>query len=355
MKYQTEIITQIDASFAQQWKQLWKKAENANVYNSYEWFATCLETYKITDYELYVCYKDGTLVALLPLQKYRIYGIPVCGIFCKDKAVETGFLIEKYDRTLFKHFFDSIIKKKNLYFQKIDCKAAHLLHQLYPELFFSLMSVNPYISLTGDPFTNASATTISRIQKVIKKNPDTLRFESYRTDLEKHLLTMFMLQENSSKKVRSMDIFAQETTRNYYINLVKLCAKFIQINFLYFGKVPIAYELGFIYRDRYLGDQISYHNEYKKYVPGKVLVYYMANELKKQKINVLDQGGGISSYKLSFTNTYHILYTMYYSHNPVIMFYWKLINEVRRLRQVAYPKKYTRDHEFLFKRLQDVK
>ncbi len=58
MQYRTEIKRTLDEKLIHEWKKLWEKAENANIYNSYEWFISCLDAKLLTDYELHVCYKD---------------------------------------------------------------------------------------------------------------------------------------------------------------------------------------------------------------------------------------------------------------------------------------------------------
>jgi len=55
---------------------------------------------------------------------------------------------------------------------------------------------------------------------------------------------------------------------------------------------------------------------------------------------------------MEFTSDYRVLYNIYYSPNFFVMLWWKLINKLRRLRQIIKPKKYTRDHEFLFKTIE---
>jgi CelD/BcsL family acetyltransferase involved in cellulose biosynthesis len=348
--YHTAILKHIDEVFIEQWKMLWEKAENANIYNSYEWFLTFLHTVNENEYELHVCYRDGELVALLPLQVYRCFGIKTYGTIYRNHQWDTPFLIEKYDKELFQDFFGSILQhRKTLYIQKIDDKATQLLHELFPDFFFSLISVNPTVSLTQDPFANASESLVQQVKRLRKKYAGELRFAMYSTDLERHLEAMLALQEKSSKKARSMDIFADEENKRYYRNLTKYCSRFVKINLLYYNNEPIAYEFGFLYKDIYAGDQISYHNEHKKLIPGKMIVFLLTEELVKQNVQLLDVGGGISNYKMQFTNTYRILYNLYYSRNVLILSWWRLVNTIRRQKQVFFPKKNTRDHEFLFK------
>lgn len=351
MQYTTKIVTKIDESFIQEWQELWESSENANLFNSYEWFLTCLDTKIVKEYEIHVCYKDGKLVGLIPLQRYQCFGVNVYGSICREYLLDTPFLIENYNKTLIKQLFISVFKRKNIYLQKIDEKAVDILHALFPKLFFSLSSVNPILAIQDDPFENTSESTMNRLKKIIKKNSENLHFFDFSTNLDNHLETMFTLQKKTSKSARSLDIFANKETKAYYRSLTKNCGRFIKINFLYLDTLPIAYEYGFLYKHTYFGSQIAYHNEYKKFVPGKLIIYYLLDSLKNTGVNIVDQGGGISSYKAAFSNGYRTLYNLYYSTNNFIMMWWKVINKTRRVKQMLFPKKYTRDHEFLFKTL----
>lgn len=349
--YKIEVVKKVDKELQETWEALWEKAENANMYNSYPWFHTCLETGKIENYKVYLCYKNNNLVAILPLQQYRCFGIKVFGSFDKEHLVDTPFLIESYDKEIVKPFFEEILQKENIFLQKLDDKATKVVHEVFPNLFFTLMSVNPLLNLENDPFAHMSPSTLGQIKRIIHKNEDKLVFKTYRTNLPEHLKTIFALQNNSSKKARAMDIFADEKNRVYYSNLITYCKQFVCINILYFDDKPIVYEIGAMYHNHYAGDQISYHNDYKKLSPGRLLTFYLLSHLKQEKITELDMGGGISSYKMSVAGNYRLLYNMYYSPNSIVMFWWKVINKARRVKQILFPKKFTRDHEFLFKTL----
>jgi len=351
--YSINTIKKLDESIIKQWKELWEKAENANIYNSYEWFLACVETFTIKEYEVYVCYKDGKLIAVLPLQPYKCFGVKVYGTFCRERLVDTPFLMKNYEKETFKYFFENVFKRHNIYLQKLDDKATKILHELFPHLFIVLISVNPFIDLTGDPISAMLKSMVNRITKIMKKNTDVLRYEIYNTNLQKYFKALLALQEKSSKKTRSMDIFEDKKTKDYYSALIKYCNKFVRINILYYNDLPIVYEFGFLYKNMYVGDQISYHNDYKQLSPGKIMIFRLIEHLKNKnkQVTTLDQGGGISDYKQQFTQKYRLFYNVYYSNNIFVLFWWKSINKIRRVKQVLFPKKFTRDHEFLFKTL----
>ncbi|HZE86807.1 MAG TPA: GNAT family N-acetyltransferase [Methylomirabilota bacterium] len=349
-KYQIHTIKNLEETLIKEWKQLWEQAENATIFNSYEWFVSCQEVEKFKEYEIHVCYKDDKLVGLLPLQASYQFGIKVMSVVGKAFLVDTPFLLQTYDASLLEHFFKHIITKKNIYLQKIDNQAASLLQILFPKMFFPLMSVNPYITITDDPFASVSPSTVSQIKKMLRKNPGQFRFEIFdgEIDLEKHLQTMFAVEQNSSKKQRSMDIFSKQQNKDFFTAISKNAKKFVRIGFLYYDTIPISYQFGFLCSKEFIAYQTSYLNEYRKLRPGKTMLFHLLQSLKEQ-VRIIDLGGGISAYKQEFTPDYHFLYDMYYSRNLFIMLWWKFINIVRRLKQIIFPQKFTQDHRFLFK------
>ncbi|HSX10002.1 MAG TPA: GNAT family N-acetyltransferase [Candidatus Saccharimonadales bacterium] len=348
--YKVTTIKTIDKQFVNDWKQLWQRAENSNIYNSYEWFITCLELGQIGKYEIDVCYDGDRLVAVMPFEKYKCFGVTVYGSVNKDHHIDTPLLIEKYDRILYKRFFEAILKRKNLYFQKIDNEDVKILHKVFPTLFFSLISVNPTIDLRGEVFATVTPSTLSQMKRNVRKNP-ALNFKVYKGNLDEHMKTMLEIQKHSSKSARNMDIFQDEETKIYYTAILKNFGSVIRLCFLYLGDIPIAYQYGFVCRKTFIGDQIAFHNDYAKLRPGKTLVYHLMQYLKENGMDFIDQGGGVGAYKMEFAKDYRFLYNLYYSNNPFIMMYFKLINKMRRMRQVMFPKKHTRDYEFLFKTL----
>lgn len=347
-QYYSIIINKPDDSFIKEWQTLWERAENANIFNSYEWFLLYTEAYEIKNYEILACFKSRKLVAVLPLYKKKRFGLLVSASI--GDTVEPTFLIEKYDKKLFKHFFTNIIKKRSLYLIKVDEKAVAILRSLFPRMFFPLVSANPYISLGDDPFRFMSKSNLKNLKKMLRRNAEDIRFELYddTNDLEKYLQMMFSLEEKSAKKLRSMDIFSKEENREFFRNMVKYCHKFVKIGILYYQDIPVAYQFGLQYRNIFLAEQTAYLFEYRKLDPGKTMLARLLNELVGTSVTKFDFGGGMSMYKREFTPEYHCFYDLYISKNVVFMLWWKSINNIRRIKQVLFPLKNTRDHEFLF-------
>lgn len=350
--YTNKIITNIDESFIKEWNDLWEISENANTFNTYGWFLVTKETLKTEKFEIHACYKENRLVAVVALFFEKRFGITIASSQ-GYKPVNTPFLMKEYDEAIFKAFFGDIIKTRNIYFAKVDKNAVDILHRLFPKMFFSLISANPYLDRNENPELFLSTTNHKNARRIIKKLGNDLTFKTYdhNDDLMKYLTLLFAVEQKSEKKLRSMDIFSKEETRNFFINIVKHCSQLIKIHILYYQNNPIAYTFNFTYRNMFTGYQTSYLSEYKKFYPGKVILVHDLESLRDTTFDIFNLGGGVSSYKLEFAPTYFFLYDLYFSKNSLHMLWWKAINFARRIKQILFPIKHTRDHEFLFKTL----
>lgn len=351
--YTSNLATNIDEQFILEWKALWEKSANATVFNSVEWFLTCIQADSIKEFLLVAVYNKDRLVGVLPLKKSKKFFIPVVSVLSSHFQVDTAFLIEKNDSELLEALFSYLMKKYNIYIPKIDENAVTLLQTLFPQVFFTLLSVNPIISFKNDPFLSASQSTMQQIRKIIRKNADQLSFSLYdgSHNLSKQLQIMFRLEQSSSKKTRKMDIFSDKKNVTFFRTICRKYPDAVRIGFLYYEKKPIAYQFGFLTKNVFIAFQTAYLFDYRKLRPGKTMLYYLIAKLKEDAVTLLDFGGGISNYKLDFTHEYTLFYDFYYSNNSLILFWWKLINKARRMKQVLHPEKNTRDHEFLFKEL----
>lgn len=352
-KYQTEVIKNINAALIEQWKKLWERGENANIFNSYEWFLTCQKTFGINNYEINVCFKNNNLVAVLPVFFTRCFGIKVTSTIANKYVAGSALLVENYEAPLLKHFFEEIISKRNLHITKIDSEAAVLLKKNFPRMFFPLISVNPYLEINNDPLRFMEKKNLYKLNRILKKNADCLDFKTFdnKNNLNKYVERVFETEQKSAKKQRHMDLFSKKENRDLYRNIVKYCNRFVSISFLRYKKEPVAYSFSFIYNKTCLGFQTSYLFDYRKLSPGKIMTMLLLTTLKDRSIELFDFSGGISSYKREFTPVYYFQYNLYYSKNIFVMQWWKLINLARRLNQILFPIKHTKDHEFLFTKI----
>ncbi len=354
--YHTKILREIDKTLIAQWKKLWAKAENANAFNSYEWFVTSKEAGKIESYEIFACYDQEMLVAIFPLCPSRSYGVNVWVPMGDEFIVDTAFLIEKYDPEICKSLFKQIFIHKNIYITTLDEKATTLLKKVFPQLFFSLISVNPYIDFQNDPLRFLSGSQRRKMKPILKENQDHLHFKKYTAEdnLEDHLEKIFEIEQQSAKKLHAKDVFSKQENIDFYRTMLKHCRKFVVIYFLYYDEIPFVYGFCLRYGSKVVGYQTSYLATYRNFSPGKIMLKYSLEDMMDDGVDTFDFGGGVSAYKQAFTPQYFYLYNLYHSGNPFIMMWWKAINAVRRGKQVLFPQKFTKDHQFLFKTFSQV-
>lgn len=354
MKNTLKIIRhqKIEDQLIKDWEVLWEKAENANINNSYEWFLMHYENSNDKKIVIYTCYEQQELVGIFPFIENQYFGIPTMTTPGSNISFNTPFLVRNITSDILEPVFEQITKDfDNLFIPKIDTKETEILHNLFPKIFFHLMSANPFIDLTENPFQFLSKSSLKGIDRVLKKHKHNLSIKYYdqHSDLNNHLETIFYIDQNSGKKQKSRDIFSKKENREVFQNFVKYCKRYIKICFLYYKDIPIAYDFIFTYKQTFLDYQTSYLLEYNQLSPGKIILYSMLKGLNKHEFKLFDLCGGLSNFKQKFTQTYYLQYNLFYSNKKLIMLHWRLINTARRIKQILLPEKHTRDHEFLFK------
>lgn len=347
MQYKTHIVTNINDTFVKSWIKLWNESENSTIYNSYEWFQAYSEN--IT-FVVYACYEGEELVGVIALTQKNIFKVKCLVPLGYHDVGGTPILLKKYDSRIIESLFYDLLEK-NICITNIDEDLSKVLRNIFSKKLFSLISVNPYLDLSEDFETNMSKSNLKEMKKSIRKNGDDfeLKYFSEKDNLNKHLKTMISIENESSKKNKNMDILYKSEVQKSFTKMIKFCNKFVHIAFLYYKKEPIAYQFGFICKNKFTALQTAFLAKYRSLNPGRLMLYLLFQKLKKEKIKIVDLGGGISSYKTSFTPSYYCLYDIYSSNNALVMLWWKAINTARRAKQILFPLKHTRDHEFLFK------
>jgi CelD/BcsL family acetyltransferase involved in cellulose biosynthesis len=352
-KYTVKVLDSLSGSFIKEWRELWDRAENCNIFNSYDWFLTCEKTYRFRDFAVYACYNGNQLVGVLAVVFRRFYGVRVAMAPGSVYVVEPPVLLEKYDEDIVRAILFKLGEEHNYFITKINKEELGLVKKSIPGVFCVLASVNPYLEIGDDPFRFVSKGNMGNLRRRIKKSGDNLRFRMYYSsdNLDKYLEEMIMIEQQSTKKRRQMDLFSSQENREIYKNMIAGFGEKVSICFLYYENQPIAYSFNFTYKKRFIFFQIAYLFAFRKFSPGKQLVVHLLKFLKEQKIEVFDFSGGISSYKQEFAPEFYMQYNVMYSQNSLVMGWWKLINFARRMKQVLLPTRYTKDHEYLFRRV----
>ncbi len=352
-KYIVKVLDSLDDSFIAEWKALWERGVNGNIFNSYEWFLTCEKTYHFREFAVYACYEEERLVGVLAVVFSKLYGVRVASVPGGVYVVEPPVLLEVYDGGITDAIFGRLGAEHNFFINKINKEEWELVRGSVPGALGVLSSVNPYLEIGDDPFRFVSKNNMSNLGRKMRKYKDNFSFEMYdaQDDLNTCLQEMIAVEQESSKKREDMDLFSSEVNREIYKNMIKYCRKFVSVCFLRYDDKAIAYSFNFTHRKVFLFFQTAFLFEYRKMSPGKVMVVYLLRFLKEHGFGVCDFSGGVSRYKRDFVPEFYFQYNVMYSRSTFVMGWWSLVNSVRRIRQVLLPKKNTKDHEFLFRRV----
>ncbi|MFA6502054.1 MAG: GNAT family N-acetyltransferase [Parachlamydiales bacterium] len=349
--FKITIIENIDNPFIDEWKELWDSSINKNIFNSPEWFLSCIEAFSINNYQIYAGYENGKLAATFPLIKKSLFGINTSQSICNGLISDTPFLVKNYNDDLLTNFFKPLLSSNNIFISMIDSEVARLLHNDFPKAFFSLISANPVLKLEDNPLRYISKSNRKNLKKTLNKYEDDLecRLVCSEQDIQDYLHVMFEIEYNSVKRSRHTDMFSEPEIRILFQKISKYLSKYTRIYFLLHKNIPIAYQFGFINRNTFLAYQTAYLSEFNKLDPGKVLLVNLLEIIKSNECHEFDFGCGMSSYKRELTPNYKVFYNLYSSNNLIILYWWELINCIRRVKQILFHHKFSDDYKYLFR------
>jgi hypothetical protein len=89
------------------------------------------------------------------------------------------------------------------------------------------------------------------------------------------------------------------------------------------GKTRIAFVIGLRQQNSLIYHALTYHPDFHKYSPGKVLLLYLGEWMHENKLNILDFGDGNEPYKYNFANKERELHSIFISKKHKILFILK--------------------------------
>ena len=328
---------------------------HAHFFNTPAWFISCLNTYDINEYYIFVAYQGHELVGILPLVKEKKFGIDVFVSPGRRYLEKSTILVIDNNYQILNKLINEVGKHGNIYLTELSEEITHMLSKDQEEGLLTLSSINPYILLKDNPFGSLSEKQKKRITGKIRKNLGNFKFVHIRNNLGFHLQTVFDLETRSSKKLANKDSFSDAKIRKLFTSLINYAKDYISIDFILYKNLPIVSSLGFIFKDRYLAYYTCYDSNFRDYFPGKILTYFMLTKLSEERMEVFDFSRGHNSFKNDFTKNWEFQYDFYFSKNPLIILWWEGINSLRRMKQILIKNDQSLDNDFLFKKYKSNK
>lgn len=352
---EVKIIKEITPDFIHQWQKLWEDSSYGHFFNSVYCILACLKAFKIKEYWIFTVFKDGKLVVILPLIKTRKFGVKVFSSPGKKYIEKSTLLLTDKDKNLLDHLMTEIAKIGNIYLTEVPEEIADRLSADKQHSLISLSSINPFITLDENPYRYLTKKQKSKIVNKIKKNIGSLSYGHYRDNLDKHLETVFQIENKSSKKLKRKDSFSNTEIKDLFKALVNIARQYVVIDILYFNGLPIVSGLGLMFKNKYLAYHTAYVNDFRELIPGKMLTFCMLSRLRNEGVSLFDFSRGHNVFKGEFTNKHLLQYDYYYSINPLVRILWNAINSLRRLKQVVIRNRYSLDGYYLFRKYEDIR
>lgn len=293
----------IDEALKYEWKKLWFHSEYRNYFNSFEWFESCIDIFKIKNYKVIKIYKNDSLICIIPLEKKGTTLISP-GDKYLDKST---LLVKNIDIEMVKQLKSYLyINKQSLILTELDQDLAAMFGEKQMK---EISSENPYIDLTTDINNIIKTKEKHHIENIIKKNHE-LSVQIYKSNTYKYLDIIYDIEKKSNKPQKKREMFSDPKAKNIFCKLA--ATKYPIVAILYHNKTPIAHLFGIKNKkNNFMAYHMAYKKEFKKYQPGKILILFLINFLKEKQYTVFDLSRGNSLLKKHFSKNSRINYSIY--------------------------------------------
>ena len=315
-----EVIKELNNNFVGKWHEVWENQQNIHFFNSPEWFISCLKTFNIKNYSIFVGYRNEQIKIIWPVVKMRKFGINVLGSPGGKYLDKSSLLFVDNDLEIIEALVEKILKNANIYLVEINKEIKNNIVDLGITRLIWQASINPYISLDLEPFRFIKNKQRNEIRNKIKKHQNSFSFKLYVDNLDRYLETIFEIEKKSFKRKKGKHIFNKKIAKNLFSNIISKQGN-VSISLLYFNNKPIAHMFGLICKKRFLGYHMAYLEGYRKLIPGKVLLYFLLLELVKRRFTLFDFSRGDSILKKQFTQQKKIQYDIFISKKVIVNFY----------------------------------
>lgn len=313
------------------WDNLWEKSPDAHFFNSSGYFLSFIDAFEPRFRRIIFCYDRGELVAVLPLIQSKKFGIPV--LACPDQAKNyldrTSFLVSRNITQFIDQFTVHARKLGNIYLA--DC--SDFISGAFctsPTCFLEEAIKCPRGKIREDALANMSTKQKRNIRRRIRKNEDHLEFKYFTENLNQQFEIMIEIERDSEKPQKGIALFDHEDARKLYRSIIKASPRNVAVGMLYFDKQPIASAFGLICKNTFLCTHMAFRSKFRNLEPGKMLICFLLEELRKKGVQNFDFSKGDGRLKREFTDEFPAQHNIYFSNNILVMAWWKLVIEGKR-------------------------
>lgn len=301
----------VDEEFLKKWKELWEQSKEGHFFNTPDWFLASCEVYNVTDFTIITIEEKEELVLVLPLVKKKIFGVPFLTCLGGKFVNKSPLLVREINEPLLQELSDFLIKQGDFYLQEVSSEITEILCSGNKILIKKEASINPYLSISPDPFCYLSSKNKSQIRGILRKNEKEVTFKTFVGEPDA-LEVVFALDKRSSKKQQGKATFVTEQDKQFFRELLKRMPKRFIIDILYHKDTPVVYGVGFVYKKIFHASNTAFDANYRFLRPGKLLAHFRLKRLQEEDFDLIDFGRGNSVLKQEFTKLGKIQYDIFY-------------------------------------------
>lgn len=301
----------LDETLIKRWHTLWENSPEGHFFNTPEWFEATRTIYHIKEFTIVTIEEDGELVLVLPLVTKKVFGVPVLSSPGGKFLNKSTLLIRDINKQVLLELRDFLMKQGNFYLQELSSELADILSAENNRVTKHEASINPYLHISPDPFSQLSSKNRSQIRGLIRKYEQDLSFK-YVTGDQKALEIVFEIDNRSSKNQQGKGTFITKEDKEFFRELLRLMPEKFTIDIVSYKEVPIIYGIGFIYKNIYHAYITAFDGTYRFLKPGKILAYFILKRLQDEQFAVIDFARGNSALKQEFTKLAAIQYNVFY-------------------------------------------
>ncbi len=319
MKYTTKIYSSLNPELYCKWKRLWESSPYASLINSPYWTSAVIQTFPDVPCTIIAVYTKDSLNAVIPLWKKRILSVLVYTSIPDHFTYGIPILADVLNNHLIKHLLAEMIQLGPCHFQNTDEQFVGTVNTYLQGLSFARTStVNYSIDLQNDVDIRHTMSNKSVIFRRIKHISDRFTIRSANNTSDHALEEVFSIDKNSAKQAKGYATFSNTSSRMFYRLLQKEFKSNFLIHFLEYDSKPIAYSIGFVVHNTYIGSQLGYDLSASRFQPGKVLAYKIFEQLKNNSFSHMDLGTGDSHIKHLMSSSHRQLYAITLSRNSLV-------------------------------------
>ncbi|NUM33610.1 MAG: GNAT family N-acetyltransferase [Candidatus Brocadiae bacterium] len=308
----------------EQWKDLWEKSNQSTFFNSYDWYHVCKEILK-EDIVVFFIWKGKKLTAIAPLMKKNVYGIQCLTLFGEPYTDKITILSEQCEPTILKEILEELSKNNSIVLKELEetCINEWIEGHLY-----EIASENPYVNLKEDLKTQVKKKEWNLLVNKLKNQP--FSFELYkREEAQKWISLLWEIEERSNKVERHRNLFRSLKAKELFLRIANSHMTVLAV-LKYRGK-PIAHMLGYNIKGIvFMAHHMAFDLEYKKMLPGKVLIVALLTHLQEKNFKIFDFSRGQTILKRHFSIYEKKNYNVYLPSNLVDKIWWNLVLEIKK-------------------------